>query len=120
MQSSTMERIDLSKGIRGDKLAAYIIRALKELPCLGNLSDLSLRDTSIGWMGCKALAALLTNAEMKIQVLELGGNEMDDRCMKILIGALVKTQNSKGFGSQQPKARNVRRLVCTIGLRDES
>jgi hypothetical protein len=26
MQSSTMERIDLSKGIRGDKLAAYLIR----------------------------------------------------------------------------------------------
>ena len=51
-----------------------------------------MRDTSIGWMDCKALAALLMNAETKIQVLELGGNEMDDRCMKILIGALVKNR----------------------------
>ena len=97
MQATKMERIDLSKGIQGDKLAAYLIRALNELPCLSNLSDLSLCGTNIGRLGCKALAALLTNAETKIQVLEIGENEIDDGCMKILVGALVKHSTVKAL-----------------------
>jgi hypothetical protein len=60
-------------------------------------------------MGCKALAALLTNAKMKIQVLELGGNEMDDRCMKILIGAMVKNRTVKALDLSSQK------LVTSIG-----
>ena len=94
-----------------DDQAKELIDALSAMPGLCNLLDLDLGLNRIGRMGCEALAALLANPSCKTQVLQLGGNDIDDGCIEILVNALVRNDSVKALDLCS------QRLVTSVGWR---
>jgi hypothetical protein len=94
-----------------DDQAKELIDALSAMPGLCNLLDLDLGLNRIGRMGCEALAALLANPSCKIQVLQLGCNDIDDGCIEILVNALIRNDSVKALDL------SFQRLVISVGWR---
>lgn len=90
-----LERIDLVGFRQLDDGATDLINALTMMPGLSKLLELWLRGNKIGVEGCNAMGQLLTSSACKIKYLNLFGNDLDDKCIEILTGALTKNSSVK-------------------------
>lgn len=69
--------------------------AMNSMPGLINLVELCLARANIGRKSCQAFRRLLTNPMFKIHLLDLGYNDIDDKCIKILTKALIQNNTIK-------------------------
>ena len=107
-----LARIDLSRGVIGDKEATDLINALNTTPGLSNLLDLWLQGNRIRRNGCRALFSLLKNPECRILSLDVSNNVFDDECIEILVGGFVGCDTLKSLSINEQREL---RLLTTAG-----
>jgi Ran GTPase-activating protein (RanGAP) involved in mRNA processing and transport len=111
-QAHGLEFIEIAYNELGDSIAADLIKALRSMPGLHNLSVLGLGGNMIGQQGCAALCKLLRHHACKIECLCIRDNHLNNACMDILYGGLV------GYNDTKPCLRiinkDLRSPTCSI------
>ena len=90
-----MERIDFAACRIGDEGVGDLINAINNTPELSCLLELCLSSNHVGQLGCTAIGKLLKRSECRVRTLELDNNELNDKCINILVDAFIVNKTLK-------------------------
>jgi hypothetical protein len=98
-----LERIQLFSCRIGDECTRDLIDACNNSPGLCHLRELCLSSNQVGQLGCTAIGKLLKNSECTVRTLLLVDNELNDKCINILVDAFIVNGTLKHVALENQK-----------------